>query len=188
MKFIGEADCEIHDATVSGIGHTASLATFLPGSLVSAANAPQVSLSVQNATPRQVEDSTQKAVARDYATAWQAMADALDRNQPELLSGSFAGTALEKLTATIADQRKAGLHQRFIDKGHKVDAIFYSPEGSAIELKDTFQLQVQLLDGDKVVNTQDATLHYVALLTAAELVESPRAASCTLFLTFLNLP
>ena len=37
-----------------------------------------------------------------------------------------------------------------------------------MELRDTLQLQVQLLDGDKVVNTQDATLHYVALLTAAE--------------------
>ena len=92
---------------------------------------------MQNAAPRQVEDTTQKAVARDYATAWQAMAEALDRNQVDLLRTNFAGTALEKLTATIAEQRKAGLHQRFIDKGHKVEAVFYSPEGSAMELQDT---------------------------------------------------
>ena len=30
--------------------------------------------------------------------------------------------------------------------------MFYSPEGSAMELHDTAQLQIQLLDGDKVVH------------------------------------
>ncbi len=75
---------------------------------------------------------------------------------------------MEKLTATIGEQSKTGLHQRFIDKGHKVEAIFYSPEGSAMELQDTLQLQIQLMDGDKVIQSEDATVHYIALLTAAE--------------------
>ncbi len=145
-----------------------SLAAFMPRNLVLAGSTPEVSLSVQNAAPRQVEDTTQKAVARDYATAWQAMAEALDRNQANLLAANFAGAALDKLTATIGEQSKAGLHQRFIDKGHKVEAIFYSPEGSAMELQDTLQLQIQLMDGDKVIRSQDATVHYIALLTAAE--------------------
>ncbi len=146
----------------------AGFAAFPANNEVLAASAPDVTLNVQNAAPRPVEDTTQRAVARDYAAAWQAMADALDRNQVSLLDANFAGTALEKLTASIAEQRKAGLHQRFVDKGHKVDAIFYSPEGSAMELQDTLQLQVQLMDGDKVIHSEDATIHYIALLTAAE--------------------
>jgi hypothetical protein len=50
-----------------------------PKNLVMAASAPEVSLNVQNAAPRQVEEATQKAVVRDYATAWQAITEALDR-------------------------------------------------------------------------------------------------------------
>jgi len=147
---------------------SASLVVFVPRSLMLAASAPEVTLSAQNAAPRQVEDTTQKAVARDYAAAWQAMADALERNQASLLNANFAGAALEKLTVSIGDQRKAGLHQRFVDQGHKVDAVFYSPEGSAIELQDTVQLQIELMDGDKVIHSENAPVHYVALLTAAE--------------------
>ena len=49
-----------------------------------------------------------------------------------------------------------------------MNAIFYSPEGSAIELQDTAQLQIQVLDGDKVLHSEDVSVHYVALLTAAE--------------------
>lgn len=144
---------------------------LLPGhksNSVFAAAAPAVSLSVANAAPRQVEDSTQKAVARDYATAWEAMTDALDQNRADLLAADFIGTANQKLTETIEEQRKSSLHQRIVDKGHTVDAVFYSPEGSAMELHDTARLQLQLLDGDKVVHSEDATVHYVALLTAAE--------------------
>ncbi len=133
-----------------------------------AASAPQVNLSTENTAPRKVEETTQKAVARDYAAAWQALADAVDQNRADLLSPNFIGTAGEKLTATIAEQRKTGLHQRVIDKGHTVEATFYSPEGSALELHDTAQLEIQLMDGSKVVHSEDATLHYVALLTAAE--------------------
>jgi hypothetical protein len=146
----------------------AALVVLAPRARVLAARAPEVSLSVQNAAPRQVEDTTQRAVARDYAAAWQAMADALDRNQASLLQANFAGTALEKLTASIGDQRQAGLHQRFVDKGHRVEAVFYSQEGSAIELQDTVQLEVQLMDGDKVIHSEDASVRYIALLTAAE--------------------
>jgi hypothetical protein len=144
-----------------------ALATFRFDLPVFAASAPEVTLNVQTAAPRQVEDTTEKAIARDYAAAWQAMTSALDQNRSDLLSANFIGTAGEKLSATIAAQRNAGLHQRLVDKGHKVDVVFYSPEGSAIELQDTAQLEVQLLDGDKVVHSEDATVRYVALLTAA---------------------
>lgn len=153
-----------------GLGLTllAGLAVFASRSSVFASSAPEVRLSIENAAPRQVEDTTQKAVARDYAAAWQALTAALDQNRTDLLSGSFVGTASEKLAATVAEQRQAGFHQRFIDKGHKVEAVFYSPEGSAMELQDTAQLQIELLDGDKVVHSEEVTVHYLALLTAAE--------------------
>lgn len=144
-----------------------ALATIRFGMPVLAAGGPEVTLSIQNAAPRQVEDTTEKAIARDYAAAWQSMTSALDQNRADLLNATFIGTASEKLTATIAEQRKAGLHQRFVDKGHKVNVVFYSPEGSAMELQDTAQLEIQLLDGDKVVHSEGAIVHYVALLTAA---------------------
>jgi hypothetical protein len=135
---------------------------------VFAASGPLVAIDVAKAGPRQVEDTTQRAVARDYANAWQAMADALEQNRADLLSANFIGTANDKLTATVREQGKNGLHQRIVDQGHTVDAVFYSSEGSAIELHDTARLQLQLVDGDRVVQSEDATLHFVVLLTAAE--------------------
>jgi hypothetical protein len=141
---------------------------FQDSARVSAASSPEVSFNTQNAAPRQVEDSTQKSVARDYAAAWQSMADALDQNRTDLLSANFIGTAGDKLTETIKQQQKVGLHQRYVDKGHQVDAIFYSPEGSAIQLRDTAHLEIQIMEAGKVLQSQDLTLHYVALLTAAE--------------------
>lgn len=129
---------------------------------------PAISVNVQKAGPRTVEDTTERSVARDYSAAWKAMVEALDQNRPEILDLTFTGTAADKLTGTIAEQRKSGLHQRIVDKGHTVDAVFYSPEGSAMELHDTAQVQLQLMDGDKIVHSEEATLHYVVLLTAAE--------------------
>jgi len=59
----------------------ASLLAFVSENLVIAANAPELSLNLRNAAPRKVEEATRKAVVRHYATAWQAMTEALDRNQ-----------------------------------------------------------------------------------------------------------
>jgi hypothetical protein len=137
-------------------------------STVLAANVPAVTFDAQTAAPRQIEDATEKAVARDYAAAWQALTGALEQNRTDLLSPNFIGTANDKLAETIQQQKQAGLHRRYIDRGHKVQATFYSSEGSAMELHDTAQLQVQLLDGSKVVSSQDVTAHYVVLMTAAE--------------------
>jgi hypothetical protein len=144
------------------------LVAFAPKQLVFADSQPSISLNVQNAGPREVEDSTQRSVARDYAAAWKAMTEALDQNRTDLLALSFTGTANDKLTSSILEQRKSGLHQRIVDKGHNVSAVFYSPEGSAMELHDTAQVQLQLMDGANVIHSEDVTLHYVVLLTAAE--------------------
>jgi hypothetical protein len=147
---------------------TAGVALVLPNQQILADSQPSISVNVQNAGPRQVEDTTQRSVARDYAAAWTAMIQALDQNRTDVLGANFTGTANDKLTASVTEQRKSGLHQHIVDKGHNVQAVFYSPEGSAMELQDTAQVQLQLMDGSKVVSTQDTTLHYVVLLTAAE--------------------
>jgi len=73
-----------------------------------------------------------------------------------LPGANFAGTALDKLTATIGEPHKAGLHQR----STKI----------------------------KVVRSEDATVHYVALLTEAENSWKVRVLlSRASFLTFRNL-
>lgn len=129
---------------------------------------PNVALDFSNAAPRQVEDGTEKAVARDYTAAWQAMTQALEQNRADLLDPNFIGTAHDKLKETVQQQSQTGLHRRYVDRGHKVQAIFYSSDGSAIELHDTAQLSVQLLDGDKVVASKDLSQQFVVLMTAAE--------------------
>lgn len=144
------------------------LVVFVPKARMFADSQASIAVNVSNTGPRKVEETTERAVARDYAAAWQAMTEALDTNRADLLAANFAGTANDKLVATITDQQKSGLHRRIVGKSHNVDAVFYSPEGSAMELHDTVQVQLQLMDGGKVLHSEDATLHYVVLLTAAE--------------------
>ena len=45
--------------------------------------------------------------------------------------------------------------------------MFYSPEGSALQLHDTVTLQRELLDGNKVVATERLTAHYLVVMTPA---------------------
>jgi hypothetical protein len=143
------------------------------GGLVSGAGAvpagnPKVALDISATSPRQVEDSTERAIVRDYGRAWHDMADALQQNRTDLLPASFVGIAQQKLADRISSQQKAGLSTRIVDHGHRVQAVFYSPEGSSMELRDTAQLELQVLDGGSVVSTQNLTANYIALMTVAE--------------------
>jgi hypothetical protein len=135
---------------------------------VHAADLPRIDLNVDAAGPRQVEDTTEKAVARDYARAWSSMTTALSENRPDVLDGDFVGVALDNLRERVNQQQQSGLHTRFVDRGHKLQAIFYSPEGSAIQLRDTAQFDVQFLDGDKVLHQEQRTENYTVVMTAAE--------------------
>ena len=54
---------------------------------------------------------------------------------------------------------------RYEDRGHKLDGIFYSPAGDAMQLRDRAQLEMQVLDGDKVIHTETVTMNYVVLMT-----------------------
>jgi hypothetical protein len=129
---------------------------------------PTVQLEVKNAQPREVEDVTQNAIVRDYTLAWQAISTALANNTLQPLNDNFAGFALDKLTQRVKDQKQNGLTTRIIDHGHKVDAIFYSQDGAAIELKDTASIETQVLDGGTVVHSDQAQLQYYAVMTGAE--------------------
>ncbi len=129
---------------------------------------PAVNLNVDNAGPRQVEDTTEKALARDYARAWNSMEAALAENRVDGLDTDFAGVALDELKDRVSEQQHTGLHTRFVDHGHRLQAVFYSPEGSAVQLIDTAQIEVQYLDGDKVLHSEQRTANYTVVMTAGE--------------------
>jgi hypothetical protein len=129
---------------------------------------PAVQLNVSNTAPREVEDNTQQAVIRDYSAAWKGLSTALANNTLAPLRENFTGFALDKLSQRVHDQQENGLTTRIVDRGHKVDALFYSPDGSAIELKDTANIETQVLDGGNVIHSDQAQVHYYAVLTGAE--------------------
>ena len=154
---------------VAGVAGMLFMLPRANGDRVLAAGRPDVTLNVQNATPRQVEDTTEEG---DRARLRGCMAGAGETRSSRTGLICWLPISWEPPTRSLnrrsAEQRKSGLHQRYIDKGHNVNAVFYSPEGSAMELQDTAALQIQVLDGDKVLHSEDVTVHYVALLTAAE--------------------
>jgi len=129
---------------------------------------PAIQVNVDNAAPRQVDDSVQQAIVRDYSAAWQSLESALANNNAGALKDDFIGFALDKLTQRVKDQRQAGLRTRIVDRGHKVDAIFYSIDGSAIELKDIVTLDNEIIDGDTVLHSDRAQIQYFAIMTGAE--------------------
>ncbi len=129
---------------------------------------PVVQVTADNVGPRVLEPLTKDSIARNYADAWRAIAVAMNSNQADLLDTSFVGFAKDKLEQVIAEQKKLGIHTCYIDRGHKVDITFYSPEGLSIELLDTARYNLQVLDGDRVVHTEEVTARYVVLMTPTE--------------------
>jgi hypothetical protein len=126
---------------------------------------PQVALNVTKAAPRTVEPLTQRALLRDYKFAWTNLAQALESNSTESLNGLFAGDANTWLKDKVSTQQQSGLSSRYSNQTHKVDAVFYAPEGDVIELHDTAEYDYQVLDGTKLVHSEHAVVHYVVLMT-----------------------
>jgi len=131
-------------------------------------NPPGVQLSTSHATPREVEDTTQKAIVRDYSAAWSALTEALVNNDAGALDSGFTGIAHDQFAARVRDQLKTGLSTQIVDRAHNLEAVFYSPEGSAMELHDTAEVEIQVMDGGTVIHSEHTTLHYVVLMTVAE--------------------
>jgi hypothetical protein len=144
----------------------AVLALFLAASLYAYAEdaAVQVQLDSNKAGPRAVENLTERGIVRDYRLAWTSMSHALESNSLDPLDGPFTGEAKQWLRQTITNQR-SGLSQRYLEQNHKLEAVFYAPEGDAIELHDTAQYRLQLLDGGKLIYEEPMIVHYVVLMT-----------------------
>jgi hypothetical protein len=128
----------------------------------------QVRLDASQIQPRPLEQLTGQAIVKVYSTAWKNMETALAENRVDLIDESFVGYAHDKLLSQVKEQRKTGVSTRYVDHGHQVQATFYSPEGSAVQLRDTAQLEIQILDGDKVVSSQTVTRKYIGVVTVVE--------------------
>jgi hypothetical protein len=126
------------------------------------------SLDVANVAPRAIEETTEKAILREYSAAWKVLTASLRDNRADQLGPSFVGTAHDAITKQVEQQKKAGLSVRINDLSHKLDAVFYSPEGSAMQLRDIVELEKEYLDGGKVVHSEKLTQQYVVLMSVAE--------------------
>jgi hypothetical protein len=118
--------------------------------------------------PRTLEKQTEVAVVRDYLQAWGGLSAALEQNRPDLLDPRFVGEAKEKLADTIREQARMGIRTRYRDAAHDLQLVFYSPEGLSVQLLDTVEYDVQILDHEKIQTTQHVRARYVAVLTPTE--------------------
>ena len=159
--------CSTHPGRVSKLVATA-LATFvLLASLssVAADSAPQVVLNTSKAGPRSGEAQTESVILRDYKFAWASLEQALESNSTAPVNGLFVGTANAWLSSAVTNQRNSGLSSRYLNQNHKVEAVFYAPEGDMIELHDTANYDLQILDVGKTNHDEQVVVHYVVLMT-----------------------
>jgi hypothetical protein len=126
---------------------------------------PRVQLNADNLSPRPIEDLTAKSIPRDYALAWQTLAQALTDNKAGLLDAYFTGLAKQDFAQRINSQIKSGLQTRYTDRGHRLEALFYSPAGDVMELRDHAQFDMQVLDGGKVIYEEPVNTDFVVLMT-----------------------
>jgi hypothetical protein len=148
------------------LGMAAILALCVGSALCShAADTVEVKLDISQAQPRAVESLTERGVLRDYRFAWASLAKALQFNTLDPLEGAFAGDASQWLRQTILSQQRSGLSQRYAAQQHRLEAVFYAPEGDVMELHDTAEYQLQLLDNGKIIHDDHIVQHFVVLMT-----------------------
>jgi len=128
---------------------------------------PRLEATFNLAEPRSVEELTQQSVARDYGYAWDKLATALSSNAPELLNDYFAGPAKSGFARAIDSQKSAGIRCDYLSPSHKLEAIFYSPEGDVMELHDTAEFDLRVTADGEVIHDEHVTVHYVVLMTPA---------------------
>ena len=138
--------------------------TAVVGSTPASSSLPSVSLTASRG-PRDIEDLTRQKIVHDYAAAWQNLATGLEQNRAELLNDYFTGFAKDEFTRTIQEQAGTGIHRHYIDHGHKLEAIFYSPDGGVIQLQDTAEYEVQIFDGSRLLHSQTMTARFLVLMT-----------------------
>lgn len=139
------------------------------GSTLFAASPAQVSIDPNVPTaPRTLEPQTEHAAVRDYLQSWQAMQSAFAQNRPDLLSEYFVGEAMDKLTGTIKQQSALGMRTHYQDLSHKIQFLFYSPEGLSIEFIDEVKIELQVFDRGHLVATHHETARYLVMMSPSE--------------------
>jgi hypothetical protein len=141
------------------------LASLGPANVFAADSTPHVTLDVTKASPREVETLTQRSIVRDYKFAWANLDLALESNSGGPLNGLFVGPANTWLTDKVTSQRQYGITSRYLNQAHKLDAVFYAPEGDVIELHDTAEYDLEILDGSQTIHSEHAVVHYIVLMT-----------------------
>ena len=117
---------------------------------------------------RPLEKQTESAVVRDYLQSWKSMQLAFDQNEATTLDPNFIGIARDKLTNTIDEQIKLGLHTHYQDRSHDLQIVFYSPEGLSIQMIDTVEYEQQVFEKDKLLGTKIVRQRYLIVLTPSE--------------------
>ena len=130
-----------------------------------AADTPQVVLNVSKAGPRAVEPLTERSLLRDYKFAWSNLALALESGSEAPLNGLFVGNASTVVHQAVKNQVKNGLTSRYLHQSHKVEAVFYAPEGDVIELQDVAEYDYQIVDAGRAIHQEHAIVHYLVLMT-----------------------
>lgn len=126
---------------------------------------PPVRLNADGLAPRPIEELTGTTIVRHYAQAWRDMADALDSGRIERLGDDFVGFARDRLVERVSAQNRSGVHVRIVDHGHQLKPVFYSTDGTVMQLFDEAQLEIQTFDGSKLIDTQTAPHKYMVLMT-----------------------
>ena len=134
-------------------------------SALAADSSPQAVLNTTKTGPRAMEELTDKALLRDYTFAWASLEQALESNSTAPLNALFTGTASKWLNDAITTQRQSGVTSRYLNQNHKVEAVFYSPEGDVVEMHDTADYDLEILDGSKTIHNQHVTVRYIVLMT-----------------------
>jgi len=142
-----------------------AIVALLTTQVIASDNSPQVALSTSKAGPRTVEPLTERAILRDYKFAWASLDTALETNSDDPLNGLFAGTANTWLVEAVKNQRRSGVTSRYLNQTHKVEAVFYAPEGDVIELHDRAEYDLEIRDGSKTIHNEHSIANYVVLMT-----------------------
>jgi hypothetical protein len=126
---------------------------------------PEVHLDANGLSPRPIEELTGTTIARHYALAWRDLALGLETDQADGLGEEFVGFLRDRFTQRIDGQKQTGVHVRILDHGHHLKAVFYSMDGTAMQLADHAQLEIQTFDGNKLVDRQNSPHDYIVLMT-----------------------
>lgn len=132
----------------------------------SSASLPSVQLTAARG-PRDIEDLTRQKILHDYAAAWKTLATGMERNQADVLNDYFTGFAKDEFSQTIKQQARTGIHWRYVDHGHKLEALFYSPDGGVMQLRDNAEYEIQIFDGARLLHSESVTATFLVLMTPA---------------------